>query len=69
MSFAKKLELLLNKDIKFSFRILILVLSGALTGLTIAFPKLGFIEWISIIPAAVILLKRGTDKKIKLRSV
>ena len=69
MSFSKKLELFLNKDIKFGFRILILTLSGALTGLTLAFPKLGFLEWISIIPAAVILLKRGTDKNIRLRSV
>ena len=69
MSFTKKIAAFLDKDIKIGYRILILALSGALTGLTLAIPKLGFIEWITIIPAAVILLKRGSDKKIKLRSL
>ena len=59
----------LNKDTRPSIRFLVLILSGVLTGLTVAFPIIGFLEWITIIPAAVILLRRGNDKTVKLRSV
>ena len=46
-----------------------LLLSGALTGLTVAFPVIGFLEWLTIIPAAVVLLRRGSDSSIKLRTM
>ena len=59
----------LNKDSKRPIELLVLLLSGVITGLTVAFPVIGFLEWIAIIPAAVILLRRGSDKKIKLRSL
>ena len=59
----------LNKEIKLGIRLLVLILSGALTGLTVAFPVIGFLEWITIIPAAVILLRRASNKEIKLRTL
>lgn len=60
---------ILNRDTKLGIRFLVLMLSGLLTGLTVAFPVIGFVEWITIIPAAVILLRRGSDKEIRLRSL
>ena len=59
----------LNKETKLGIRLLVLILSGALTGLTVAFPVIGFLEWITIIPAAVILLRRASNKEIKLRTL
>lgn len=59
----------LNKEINLGIRLLVLILSGALTGLTVAFPVIGFLEWITIIPAAVILLCRASNKEIKLRTL
>lgn len=60
---------ILNKDFKLRIRFFVLIISGVLTGLTVAFPVVGFFEWITIIPAAVILLCRGSDENIKLRSL
>ena len=59
----------LNKEIKLGIRLLVLILSGVLTGLTVAFPVIGFLEWITIIPAAVILLCRASNKELKLRTL
>ena len=59
----------MNKEAKLGIRLLVLVLSGVLTGLTVAFPVIGFLEWITIIPAAVILLRRASNKEIKLRTL
>lgn len=69
MEKAKKLTLLLHKELKLWQRAIILVLSGLLTGLTVAFCELGFLEWIIIIPAAIILLRRGSHQKTRLRSI
>ena len=59
----------LNKDLKLWQRLLVLLGSGVLTGLMIAFPTVGFLEWITIVPAAIILLRRASDKTIKLKSL
>ena len=64
----KRISDLLNKDTKRGIRFLVLILSGILTGLTVAFPTIGFLEWITIAPALVILLRRGSDKTVKLKS-
>lgn len=69
MSFIQKSNELLNKSLKSPIRLLILVLCGVLTGLTTAFPVVGFLEWVSIIPVAIILFSRSADEKIKLRSL
>lgn len=50
-------------------RFVFLVLSGAFTGAMLVFTRFGFFEWITLVPAAVVLLFRGTDKKVRLRSL
>ena len=47
-------------------RILLILSSGILTGLTVAFPKIGILGWITLIPFSVFLLSVATDKKYKL---
>lgn len=69
MEKAKKLTLALHKELRPWVRAIILALSGLLTGLTVAFCELGFLEWITIIPAAIILLRRGSHQKTRLRSI
>lgn len=59
----------MNKEAKLGIRLLVLILSGVLTGLTVAFPTVGFLEWITIVPAAVILLRRACNKEIKLKTL
>ena len=67
MSFVQRVNELLNKNMKTPVRVLILAVSGALTGLTLAIPEIGFLEWLTIIPAALILLRRGSADDVKLR--
>lgn len=69
MAFLKRFSDFLNRDTKAWIRILVLVLSGLLTGFTIAIPELGFLEWITIIPAAIIIFKRGFDSNVKLKRI
>lgn len=69
MSLLKRFSDILNKDMKVGIRLLVLILSGVLTGLTIAIPQIGFLEWITIIPAMIVLLKRGSDNNVKIRSL
>ena len=66
MSLLKRFSGVLNKDMSVGIRLLVLIFSGVLTGLTIAIPQIGFLEWITIIPAAIILIKRGSDRSVKL---
>ncbi len=43
---------------------LLLALGGALTGLTLVFPKLGFLEWLTLVPVGVFLLcEADSDKR------
>ena len=67
MSFVEKINCFLQQKQKTPIRLLILFLCGVLTGFTVIFPKIGFFEWIIIIPAAIILLKQGSDSEVKLR--
>jgi len=48
-------------------RFLCLWLGAILTGLTLVFPQVGFLEWITLIPAGVFLLEYAADPKTKLR--
>ncbi len=50
-------------------RLLLLFIGGFLTGLTLVLPKVGFLEWITLIPVGVVLLCRASDKSVKLRSL
>lgn len=54
---------------KFYKRISLLILSGILTGLTVAFPQIGILGWLTLIPFAVFLLSVASDKKYKLISL
>ena len=45
-------------------RFLLLCASGALTGLMLVFTKLGFLEWITLVPMCVfLLLEIDSDKR------
>ncbi len=48
-------------------RILWLLLGAALTGLTLVFPMLGFLEWITMIPLFIGVYRLSEDSEIKLR--
>lgn len=50
-------------------RFLLLAVSGLLTGLTVIVPQLGFLEWITLVPAALFLLLEASDPERKLRSL
>ena len=47
--------------------IITLIFSGALTALPVILPKLGFLQWVSMIPAALILLLTAEDSEIRYR--
>ena len=69
MNFVKRFFDSLHKDFKLGIRVLILAISGLLTGFTIAFPQIGFLQWLTIVPAGIVLIKRASTKEIKLRSI
>ena len=50
-------------------RAFLLILGGLLTGLTLVFTKIGFLAWITMIPAAIVLLVRASDREVRLRSL
>lgn len=48
---------------------LLLGLSGILTGLTLVFPQIGFLEWVSLVPMALALFAIADDERVKLRHI
>ncbi len=52
---------------KKGFRFLLLGASGLLTGLTLVFPTIGLLEWLTLIPAGIFLLEVSADPSVKLR--
>ena len=68
MLFSKISEFLKNVADR-KYRFILILLSGLLTGFTLIFPKIGFVEWITMIPMCAILLLRATDSEVKLRSL
>ncbi len=56
---------LLNSKIA---NIVLLILSGAFTALPLIFPALGFLQWFSIIPAALVLMHSAENERLKLKS-
>ena len=52
-----------------SYRFILLIISGLLTGLTLVFTKVGFFEWITLVPMGVVLISRASDRRVKLRSL
>ena len=48
-------------------RYLLLMAGALLTGLTVTFPILGLLEWISLIPVGLFLLEMASDQDVRLR--
>ena len=46
-----------------------LILSGLLTSLPLIFTKHGFLQWVSMIPAAIILMRYASNRDVKLRKL
>lgn len=46
---------------------ILLIISGALMALPFIFPVLGFLQWVSLVPAALVLILSAEDREIKLR--
>lgn len=46
------------------YRFLLLAISGALTGLTLIFPVVGILEWITLMPAVAVLLDVCSDVEV-----
>ncbi len=50
-------------------RFLLLFIGAVLTGLTMTVPSIGFIEWITLIPAAVAMINIAKDRKVRGRGL
>ena len=48
---------------------LLLGISGVLTGLTLIFPEIGFLEWISLVPMGLVLYELADTETVKLRHI
>lgn len=47
----------------------LLALGAVLTGLTLVFPKIGIIEWVTLIPSAIVLIKLCEDGSVRRRGL
>lgn len=52
-----------------SLRFLMLALSGILTGLCLVIPKIGFLEWLTLVPCALFLLTLASKDGLRLRAL
>ncbi len=52
-----------------SIRFLMLALSGILTGLCLVIPKIGFLEWLTLVPCALFLLTLASRDGLRLRTL
>lgn len=64
MKFSQVSEFLQKISYK-RLRYLLLAVSGVLTGLTLVFPAIGFLEWLTLIPMGTVLLVRASDRSQK----
>ena len=55
------------REIVTRWRWLILPLGGVLFALTVIFPQIGFLEWVLLVPALLVILSLTPDKSVKLR--
>lgn len=62
-------RLIENDRYKRIFRLVMLAIGGALTGLTLVFPSIGILEWISLVPAAIAIISIGEDENIRKRGI
>ena len=66
---SSKLSDFLKKSAFSRLRLLFLLLGGVLTGLTLVLPKIGFIEWMTLVPVGAVMLYRASSRDIRLRSL
>ncbi len=52
---------------KRTYRFLLLAVSGVLTGLMLVFPKLGFLEWVTLVPVGIFLLSEADTPHTRMR--
>ena len=52
-----------------SLRFLMLALSGILTGLCLVITKIGFLEWLTLVPCALFLLMLGSKEGLRYRAL
>ncbi len=50
-------------------RFILLAAGGVLTGLTLVFPALGFIEWLTLVPVGIFLLCASDDGSLRMRGM
>ncbi len=55
--------------LKKHYRIWFLIGSGLVTALTLVNPKLGFLQWLSMAPAAYVLLSLARDREVRLKKL
>ena len=60
--------MLIDKKAFYKFRYLWLILSGAVSALPLVIPSLGFMQWVSIIPCAIVLYIIADGEKITKKS-
>lgn len=58
-----------NKAHRRALRVSFLALGALLTGLTLVIPKIGFLEWITLIPSAISLIKIAEDTSVRKRGL
>ena len=47
----------------------LLAISAGLTGLTLVFPAVGFLQWLTLIPACLFLFRFASDETVRLRTL
>lgn len=60
----EKIRTLLSKN---GIAFLFLAAGALLTGLTLVFPQAGFIEWVSLVPVALVMITYFSDRNVRLR--
>ena len=50
-------------------RFLLLAISGVLTGLTLVFPQIGFLEWLTLVPAGIFILSQIDADEYRARGI
>ncbi|MBO5415563.1 MAG: apolipoprotein N-acyltransferase [Clostridia bacterium] len=58
-----------EKSHRRAIRFGLLALGAALTGLTLVFPQIGIIEWVSLVPSAIALIKITQDGSVRRRGL
>lgn len=58
---------MIQPDWVYKYRFLLLLIGAVLTGLSVVYPVLGFLEWISLIPTAFVLLTLADRPTVRLR--